>query len=144
MFVLHFRTLQLTPRYKLSIYHSLWLEYTNFIQKLWDHFTQNLRFNSFWLEILNTSIWTIFWLLSKANVPFAKFLYLDKIRKFWLLCTISVSCLYFLSFYQMVFPDKQENFSDKSLPYKNFTTPKGRQIPQLSGKVNNLVAAPTD
>ena len=58
MFVLHFRTLQLTPRYKLSIYHSLWLEYTNFIQKLWDLFTQNLRFNSFWLEILNTSIWT--------------------------------------------------------------------------------------
>ena len=143
MFVLHFRTLQLTPRYKLSIYHSLWLEYTNFIQKLWDLFTQNLRFNSFWLEILNTSIWTIFWLLSKANVPFAKFWYLDKIRKFWLLC-ISVSWMYFLSFYQMVFPDKQENFSDKSLPYKNFTTPKGRQIPQLSGKVNNLVAAPTD
>ena len=42
----------------------------------------------------------------------------------------------------MVYPNKQENFSDKSLPYKKFNAQKGRQIPQLSGKVNNLVAAP--
>ena len=64
----------------------------------------------------------------------------------------------------MVFRDKQENFSDKSLPYKKFTAQKGQssglwsnpnqevvnklqkivhkvQVEILIGKVNNLVAA---
>ena len=53
----------------------------------------------------------------------------------------------------MVFRDKQENFSDKSLPYKKFTAQKGQSSGPWSnpnqevvnniliGKVNNLVAA---